>query len=132
MKSEDPPGVGSYPQTFQPSERNCAKDAAEGVHSPSDLIGPPDEEGKHRHDTDHAAEVGRRVLGFQALWQVASFFSYLMALLLQAVMFYYFGVMVKGVFLTVFGLTYLVNVMTVVYNQWRLRQGRLDIYPVRL
>ena len=87
---------------------------------------------KHRHDTDHAAEVGRRVLGFQALWQVASFFSYLMALLLQAVMFYYFGVMVKGVFLTVFGLTYLVNVMTVVYNQWRLRQGRLDIYPVRL
>lgn len=87
---------------------------------------------KHRHDTAHAAEVGRRVLGFQVLWQVASFFAYLMALLVQAVMFYYFGVMLKGLFLGVFVLTYLVNVATVGYNQWLLLQGRLDIYPVRL
>ena len=87
---------------------------------------------KHRHDTAHAAEVGRRVLGFQALWQVASFSSYLLVLLLQAAAFHYFGVMVKGVFLGVFGLTYLVNIGTVGYNQWLLRQGRLDIYPVRL
>ncbi|MCI1188945.1 helix-turn-helix domain-containing protein [Hymenobacter sp. DH14] len=87
---------------------------------------------KHRHDTVHADEVGRRVLGFQVLWQVASFFSYLMVLLLQAAMFFYFGVALKGVFLGVFVLTYLVNVVTVGYNQWLLRQGRLDIYPVRL
>lgn len=87
---------------------------------------------KHRHDTAHAAEVGRRVLGFQILWQVASFFSYLMVLLLQAAMFFYFGVMLKGAFLGVFVLTYLVNVVTVGYNQWLLRQGKLDIYPVRL
>jgi transcriptional regulator with XRE-family HTH domain len=87
---------------------------------------------KHRHDTAHAAEVGRRVLGFQILWQVASFFSYMMALLLQAVMFYYFGVVLKGLFLGVFVLTYLVNVTTVGYNQWRLRQGQLDIYSIRL
>ncbi|GAA4029716.1 hypothetical protein GCM10022409_12460 [Hymenobacter glaciei] len=87
---------------------------------------------KHRHDTAHAAEVGRRVLGFQVLWQVASFFSYLMVLLLQAAMFFYFGVVLKGIFLGVFVLTYLVNITTVGYNQWLLRQGRLDIYPVRL
>jgi transcriptional regulator with XRE-family HTH domain/uncharacterized Tic20 family protein len=87
---------------------------------------------KHRHDTAHANEVGRRVLGFQVLWQVASFFSYLMVLLLQAAMFFYFGVVLKGIFLGVFVLTYLVNVTTVGYNQWLLRQDRLDIYPVRL
>jgi transcriptional regulator with XRE-family HTH domain len=87
---------------------------------------------KHRRDTAHAAEVGRRVLGFQVLWQVASFFSYLMVLLLQAAMFFYFGVVLKGVFLGVFVLTYLVNVVTVGYNQLLLRRGRLDIYPVRL
>jgi transcriptional regulator with XRE-family HTH domain len=87
---------------------------------------------KHRHDTAHAAEVGRRVLGFQILWQVASFFSYLMVLLLQAAMFYYFGVMLKGVFLAVFVLTYLVNIVTVGYNQLLLRRGRLDLYPIRL
>ncbi|GAB2863610.1 helix-turn-helix domain-containing protein [Hymenobacter ruber] len=87
---------------------------------------------KHRHDTAHAAEVGRRVVGFQVLWQAASFFSYLMVLLLQAAMFFYFGVALKGVFLAVFVLTYLVNIGTVGYNQLRLRQGRLDIYPIRL
>ena len=87
---------------------------------------------KHRHDTAHANDIGRRVLGFQVLWQVASFFSYLMALLLQAAFYFYFGMMVKGIFLGVFVLTYLVNVTTVGYNQWLLRQGRLDIYPVRL
>ncbi|MFD2720924.1 helix-turn-helix domain-containing protein [Hymenobacter monticola] len=87
---------------------------------------------KHRHDTAHAAEVGRRVLGFQVLWQVASFFSYLMVLLLQAAMFFYFGVVLKGVFLGVFVLTYLVNVVTVGYNQLLLRRGQLDIYPIRL
>ncbi|MDO7853039.1 helix-turn-helix domain-containing protein [Hymenobacter convexus] len=87
---------------------------------------------KHRHDTVHAGEVGRRVLGFQVLWQVASFFSYLMVLLLQAAMFFYFGVVLKGVFLGVFVLTYLVNVVTVGYSQLLLRRGRLDIYPIRL
>jgi transcriptional regulator with XRE-family HTH domain len=87
---------------------------------------------KHRHHMAHAAEVGRRVLGFQVLWQVASFFSYLMVLLLQAAMFFYFGVVLKGVFLGVFVLTYLVNVVTVGYNQLLLRRGRLDIYPIRL
>ena len=87
---------------------------------------------KHRHDTAHAAEVGRRVLGFQVLWQVASFFSYFMALLLQAALFSYAGIKWKGVFLGVFVVTYLVNITTVGYNQWLLRQGRLDIYPIRL
>ena len=87
---------------------------------------------KHRHDSALANEVGRRVLGFQVLWQAASFFSYLMALLLQAAFYFYFGMMVKGVFLGVLVLSYLVNIATVGYNQWLLRRGRLDIYPVRL
>ena len=87
---------------------------------------------KHRRDTAHADEVGRRVLGFQVLWQVASFCSYLVALLVQAVVLHSFGVVLKGLFLGVFVFTYLVNISTVGYNQWRLRQGRFDIYPVRL
>ena len=87
---------------------------------------------KHRRDTAHADEVGRRVLGFQVLWQVASFCSYLVALLIQAVVLHSFGVVLKGLFLGVFVFTYLVNISTVGYNQWRLRQGRFDIYPVRL
>lgn len=87
---------------------------------------------KHRRDTAHADEVGRRVLGFQVLWQVASFCSYLVALLVQSVVLHPFGVVLKGLFLGVFVFTYLVNISTVGYNQWRLRQGRFDIYPVRL
>ncbi len=87
---------------------------------------------KHRHGIAHAAEIGRRVLGFQVLWQVASFFSYLLALLLQAALVFYFGFRPRGIFLGVFVLTYLVNVVTVGYNQLRLRRGRLDIYPIRL
>ena len=86
---------------------------------------------KHRHDTAHAAEVGRRVLGFQILWQVASFCSYLLVLLVQAVLLFSFGVVLKGVFLGVFVLTYLVNVGTVGYSQWRLCQGKLNLCPIR-
>ncbi|MFC7670019.1 DUF4870 domain-containing protein [Hymenobacter humi] len=87
---------------------------------------------KHRHDTEHVAELGRRVLGFQMLWQVASFFTYMMALLLQAAAFHYFGVVLTGLFLAVLVLTYLANVVTVGYNQLMLRQGRLDVYRIRL
>ena len=87
---------------------------------------------KHRYDTEHVAELGRRVLGFQVLWQVACFFTYIMVMLLQIASFHYFGVVLKGAFLAVFVLTYLVNVVAVVYNQLLLRQGCLDVYRIRL
>jgi transcriptional regulator with XRE-family HTH domain len=38
-----------------------------------------------RHDTAHVAELGRRVLGFQALWQVGCFFAFLLAVGVQQV-----------------------------------------------
>ena len=87
---------------------------------------------KHRHDTEHVAELGRRVLGFQVLWQVASFFTYMMALLVQAAASYYLGVRLMGLFLGVMVLTYLVNAVAVGYNQLQLRQGNLDVYRIRL
>ena len=87
---------------------------------------------KHRHDTEHVAELGRRVLGFQMLWQVASFFTYMMALLVQAAASYYLRVRLMGLFLGVMVLTYLVNAVAVGYNQLQLRQGNLDVYRIRL
>ncbi|MDB5269375.1 MAG: helix-turn-helix transcriptional regulator [Hymenobacter sp.] len=87
---------------------------------------------KHRYDTEHVAEVGRRILGFQMLWQVGCFFSYLMVLLLQVAALHYFGVVLKGVFIAVFVLTYLTNVVAVGHNQLLLRRGRLDVYRIRL
>lgn len=87
---------------------------------------------RYRYDTEHVAELGRRVLGFQLLWQLVTFFAYMMAILLQAAAVYYFGVNLKGLFLVVFVLTYLANVATVGYNQLLLRQGRLDVYRLRL
>ena len=33
---------------------------------------------RQRHAIAHASEVGRRVLGFQVLWQVGSFFAYVL------------------------------------------------------
>lgn len=87
---------------------------------------------RHRHDTAHVNEVGRRILGFQVLWQVVSFFTYMMVLLGQTAAFLYLGVRLKGLFLGVMVLTYLANVVAVGFNQLLLRQGRLDVYRIRL
>jgi uncharacterized Tic20 family protein len=83
---------------------------------------------KHCHDTEHVAELGRQILGFQMLWQVACFFAYLVALLLQAASFHYFGVSLTGLFLAVFDLTYLANV--VMRKVRVLRYGNASILPV--
>ncbi|WP_375435513.1 helix-turn-helix domain-containing protein [uncultured Hymenobacter sp.] len=84
-----------------------------------------------RHDTEYAAEIGRRVLGFQILWQVGCFFAYMLVLLGQLVAARYHLVL-PGVFLGVFILTYSLNVLTVGYYALRLRQGHLNIYRVWL
>ncbi|WBA42850.1 helix-turn-helix domain-containing protein [Hymenobacter canadensis] len=87
---------------------------------------------KQRHTIAHAAEVGRRVLGFQVLWQVGCFFAYVLLAVGQVVAVQFHRTPIKGGFLLVMVATYLLNVMTVGYYARRLRQGRLDIYPVRL
>ncbi|MBC6698740.1 helix-turn-helix domain-containing protein [Hymenobacter puniceus] len=87
---------------------------------------------KQRHTIAHAAEVGRRVLGFQVLWQVGSFFAYVLLAVGQVVAVQFQRTPIKGGFLLVMVVTYLLNVLTVAYYARRLRQGRLDIYPVRL
>ncbi|WBO85881.1 helix-turn-helix domain-containing protein [Hymenobacter yonginensis] len=87
---------------------------------------------KHRHTIAHAAEVGRRVLGFQVLWQVGCFFAYVLLAVGQVVAVQFQRAPIKGGFLLVMVVTYLLNVLTVAYYARRLRQGRLDIYPVRL
>jgi transcriptional regulator with XRE-family HTH domain len=86
----------------------------------------------HRHDTEHVAELGRRVLGFQVLWQVASFFAYLLAALGQAMVNRYYHTVLPGLFLVILFLTYTVNVLVIGYYQLRLRQGDLDVYRIRL
>ncbi|OON70054.1 helix-turn-helix domain-containing protein [Hymenobacter sp. CRA2] len=85
-----------------------------------------------RHDTEHVAEVGRRVVGFQVLWQVVSFFGYLLLVLGHWVAARYFQVVVPGTYLAWTVISYVFNVVTVLRNARRLRQGSLDIYPVRL
>lgn len=85
-----------------------------------------------RHDTEHVAEVGRRVVGFQILWQVGCFFVYMVLLLGQMVAARYYHLVLPGAFLGVFLLSYSLNVLTVGYYALQLRQGNLDLYRVRL
>lgn len=84
-----------------------------------------------RHDTEHVAELGRRVLGFQILWQVGCFFLYLLAVLVQLAARTY-QVRLPGLFLGVLVLTYALNAGVVCYYALRLRQGDLDVYRWRL
>jgi len=86
---------------------------------------------KHRHEVDHAVEVGRRVLGFQILWQVGCFLTYLLAGLVQVVAHAYQAVL-PGLYVGVFISSYLLNLGVVLYYSWQLRKGRLDIYRFRL
>ena len=80
-----------------------------------------------RHDTQHVAEVGRRVLRFQVLWQVGCFFWLLLLLLGQLVLVRVVGP-VPGLFLGGVLVAYAVNVVVVLRNARQLRRGRLDLY----
>lgn len=87
---------------------------------------------KHRHTIEHVAEVGRRILGFQILWQVGSFFAFMLLLLVQLAAARYYHLKLPGAYVILMVLTYLLNVLTIGYYALRLRQGRLDVYPVGL
>ncbi|SDX57361.1 DUF4870 domain-containing protein [Hymenobacter psychrophilus] len=80
----------------------------------------------------HAAEVGRRILGFQILWQLACFLAYGLLLVAYQVANALQLQLWRGGFVAVFILSYLLNVGTVVYYAGRLRRGDLAIYPIRL
>ena len=84
-----------------------------------------------RPTTAHADEVGRRVLGFQILWQVGCFFAYLLAGLGQAVAQAHQR-RLPGLWLGVFVLSYALNTAVVGYYAWQLRRGNLAIYRWRL
>jgi transcriptional regulator with XRE-family HTH domain len=86
---------------------------------------------KHRLDTEQAAEVGRRVLGFQILWQVLCFLSYGLAAVAQ-LWAHLYQVVLPNLFVWVFISSYLLNLVVICYNGWKLRRGHLDIYPFRL
>ena len=85
-----------------------------------------------RSQVEHAAAVGRRVLGFQILWQVSTTVTYLLLVVVHWVAAKYFQAKLPGTFLGVFIVSYVLNVVVVGYETLRLRRGRLDIYPVRL
>ena len=87
---------------------------------------------RRRHQVEHAAQVGRRVLGFQILWQVATTLTYLLLVVVHWVAAKYFQARLPGTFLGVFIASYVLNVAVVGYEALRLRRGRLDVYPVRL
>jgi transcriptional regulator with XRE-family HTH domain len=84
-----------------------------------------------RHDTEHAAVLGRRVLGFQILWQVGCFFTYLLAVLVQLAAHAY-HVKLPGLFLGVLVLTYAFNAGVICYYAILLRRGNLNVYKWRL
>ncbi|MCC3154188.1 helix-turn-helix transcriptional regulator [Hymenobacter sp. BT770] len=85
-----------------------------------------------RHQVAHAADLGRRVLGFQVLWQVGCFFAFLLAVGCQMVAKRYFHTALPGLYFAVLGLTYAANALTLAYYQLQLRRGRLDLYRFRL
>ncbi|UOQ75339.1 DUF4870 domain-containing protein [Hymenobacter sp. 5516J-16] len=85
-----------------------------------------------RYSVEHAAEVGRRVLGFQILWQVCSFFVFLLVLIVHLSVAPNYRPVLPGVYVAVVAITYGLNVLTIGYNSWQLRQGQLDLYRIRL
>ncbi|MBO2010236.1 helix-turn-helix domain-containing protein [Hymenobacter negativus] len=85
-----------------------------------------------RHRIAHVAELGRRIVGFQVLWQVGTFFLMLLALTAQLVLFRRFHVALPELWLSVLIGTYAANVCTVAYYGAQLRQGRLNVYRYRL
>lgn len=86
---------------------------------------------RHRLGVEHAAEVGRRVLGFQILWQVLCFLSYGLAAVGQLWARLYHLVL-PNLFVWVFLSSYLLNLVVICYNGWKLRRGQFNIYPFRL
>ncbi|MBJ6107909.1 helix-turn-helix transcriptional regulator [Hymenobacter sp. BT523] len=85
-----------------------------------------------RHTTAHVAELGRRVLGFQLLWQVATFFLVLLALAAQLILYRRYHTPLPELWLTALIGTYAANVATVVYYSAQLRRGNFDVYRYRL
>ncbi|MCC2544992.1 helix-turn-helix domain-containing protein [Hymenobacter sp. BT175] len=81
-----------------------------------------------RRATAHVAEVGRRVLGFQVLWQVSCFFGYLLVAGAQMLAARYLHRVLTGAYIGVLVLSYAANVLTVVYYARQLRRGNLNIY----
>lgn len=84
-----------------------------------------------RHNTEHVAELGRRIIGFQVLWQVGSFFAFMLVVVVQQLVGKPHNKLLPGIYLGVLVLTYALNVWVIGYNTWRLRQGYLDIYRMR-
>jgi transcriptional regulator with XRE-family HTH domain len=87
---------------------------------------------KRRHRTAHVAELGRRILGFQVLWQVATFFLMLLALGTQLVLYRHYHAALPELWMGMLLLTYGANVCTVIYYGAQLRRGQLDVYRYRL
>ncbi|MET4107845.1 helix-turn-helix domain-containing protein [Hymenobacter sp. UYP22] len=85
-----------------------------------------------RHSTAHVAEVGRRVLGFQILWQVGSFFAFMLVLVAQMLLAGSHRAIFPALYIGMVVLTYGFNVLMIGYYGMQLRKGNLDIYPTRL
>jgi transcriptional regulator with XRE-family HTH domain len=85
-----------------------------------------------KSDTQDVAEVGRRIIGFQILWQVGSFFLFLVAVVAHLVAAKYYRPAFPFSYVGIFVFTYALNIAAIGYNGLRLRRGHLDLYPVRL
>lgn len=85
-----------------------------------------------KHRIQGVAELGRRVVGFQVLWQVGSFFLYLLAVAAHLVGGFFAASALPFILFSILFLTYAANVGAVGYAAFRLRQGHLNLYPLRL
>ncbi|GAB2469097.1 hypothetical protein GCM10011375_29310 [Hymenobacter qilianensis] len=85
-----------------------------------------------KHQVQDVAELGRRVVGFQILWQVGCFFLYLLAVAMHLVGGFSTKSTLPFSLLSILFVTYAVNVGVICYNAFRLRQGHLNLYPIRL
>ncbi|SNC76909.1 protein of unknown function [Hymenobacter gelipurpurascens] len=86
---------------------------------------------KHCYEVEHAAEVGRRVLGFQVLWLVLCVLSYGLAAVAHLWARLY-QLVLPNLFVGVFVSSYLINLVVVCYSGWQLRKGQFDFYRFRL
>jgi transcriptional regulator with XRE-family HTH domain len=84
-----------------------------------------------RHNTEHVAELGRRIIAFQVLWQVASFFAFMLVVVVQQLAGGLNRRLMPGIYLGVLVITYAINVFIIARNAWRIRQGDLTVYRIK-
>lgn len=86
-----------------------------------------------RDQIENAGEVGKRIINFQILWTVTTFFAFLIVLLTQIIRKYHFNLEPGLGILYVFIAAYIFNVIMILHASLQIkREEYLSIYPLKL